>query len=49
MSALLGRLAARYARRRFVAGDYRVFTLSKRYLRGDALRAFERAYYRRIG
>ena len=49
MSALLGRLAARYARRRFVAGDYRPFTWSKRCLRGDALYAFEREYYRRIG
>ncbi len=48
MSALLGRLAARYARHRFVCGDYQAFTLSKRCLRGAALHAFEREYYRRV-
>lgn len=46
MAALLGRLAARYARRRFIAGDYRPFRFAKRRLRGRALTAFDREYYR---
>lgn len=46
MSALLGRLAARHARRAFLRGDYRPFTFAKRHLRGATLHAFIKEYYR---
>ncbi len=46
VAILRGRHAARRARAATARGDFTVFTIAKQRLRGRALAAFEKEYYR---